>query len=255
MRLSGRTLCVLFTLLLAVQGEHVWGARTKVIVRSSDRSVPERAYGVCVPVRLSRDGVPVCVYDARLTDGTVVSALTAAELAARGVRPLDDVLAGWRACGFRLFLELCRPAAESLSDEARAEREMILRRADAEASAAFAAPAACGCTELAEEALQAAYRAGFRQGSVWLVTDDGEVFDRYGGKSSRVPVCCLSPVGGARGLLLHRSRVASKSEVRSLRRGGRRVVVWDVNSAEDAAAMGACGVDFIVTDDPASIAD
>ena len=35
--------------------------------------------------------------------------------------------------------------------------------------------------------------------------------------------------------------------------GGRRIVVWDVNSAGDAAAMRAYGVDFIVTDDPESI--
>lgn len=231
------------------------GRRTKVIVRSSDRSVPERAYGVCVPVRLSRDGVPVCVYDARLTDGAVVSALTAAELAARGVRPLDDVLAGWRACGFRLFLELCRPAAESLSDEARAEREMILRRADAAASAAFAVPAACGCTELAEEALQAAYRAGFRQGSVWLVTDDGEVFDRYGGKSSRVPVCCLSPRRRGAGAVA--APVARGVEIGGQEPASRRSAGGGLGCqlGRGCGCDGACGVDFIVTDDPASIAD
>lgn len=259
MRLSGRTLRVLFTLLLAVQGEPVWSARTKVIVRSVDRPVPEQAYGVCVPVRLSRDGVPVCVYDARLADGAAVAALTRDELAARGIRPLDEVLAGWRERELRLFLELCRPAAETLSEEARAERELILSRAGAGVPPAFAEEAPCSCEALADEALQTAYRAGFRQGAVWLVTDDAAVFARYGGKSSGVPVCCLSAdgaaVAGARGLLLHRSQVASKTGVKRLRRGGRRVAVWDVNSAEDAAAMGACGVDFIVTDDPASIVD
>lgn len=248
-----------FTLLLTVQGESVRGARTKVIVRTTDRPVPARADGLCVPVRLSRDGVPVCVYDARLADGAAVASLTTAELAARGVRPLDEVLAGWREQELRLFLELCRPAAEPLSEEARAERELILRRADAAASAAFAEEAPCGCDALAERALQAAYGAGFRQGAVWLVTDDAELLARYGGKSSKVPVCCLSsdgaPAAGVRGLLLHRSRVASKAGVKSLRCGGRRVAVWDVNSAEDAAAMGACGVDFIVTDDPAALAD
>ena len=59
--------------------------------------------------------------------------------------------------------------------------------------------------------------------------------------------------GGGRGLLLHRMRVGSKSDVKRLRKGGRRIVVWDVNSAGDAAAMRAYGGDFIVTDDPESI--
>ena len=43
------------------------------------------------------------------------------------------------------------------------------------------------------------------------------------------------------------------ADVKRLRKGGRRIVVWDVNSAGDAAAMRAYGVDFIVTDDPESI--
>ena len=59
--------------------------------------------------------------------------------------------------------------------------------------------------------------------------------------------------GGVRGLFLHWMRVGSKSDVKRLRKGGRRIVVWDVNSAGDAAAMRAYGVDFIVTDDPESI--
>ena len=74
---------------------------------------------------------------------------------------------------------------------------------------------------------------------------------------SKVPLCGLSPEGtgrgGVRGLFLHRMRVGSKSDVKRLRKGGRRIVVWDVNSAGDAAAMRAYGVDFIVTDDPESI--
>jgi len=41
--------------------------------------------------------------------------------------------------------------------------------------------------------------------------------------------------------------------VKRLRKGGRRIGGWDVNSAGDAAAMRAYGVDFIVTDDPESI--
>ena len=135
---------------------------------------------------------------------------------------------------------------------------MILRRADAATCGAFAAAdASCGCCALAEIALRTAYGAGFRQGDVWLIADDAEVFARYGGRSSKVPVCGLSPEGtgrgGVRGLFLHRMRVGSKSDVKRLRKGGRRIVVWDVNSAGDAAAMRAYGVDFIVTDDPESI--
>ena len=120
-----------------------------------------------------------------------------------------------------------------------------------------AADASCGCCALAEIALRTAYGAGFRQGDVWLIADDAEVFARYGGRSSKVPLCGLSPEGtgrgGVRGLFLHRMRVGSKSDVKRLRKGGRRIVVWDVNSAGDAAAMRAYGVDFIVTDDPESI--
>ena len=135
---------------------------------------------------------------------------------------------------------------------------MILRRADAATCGAFAAAdASCGCCALAETALRTAYGAGFRQGDVWLIADDAEVFARYGGRSSKVPLCGLSPEGtgrgGVRGLFLHRMRVGSKSDVKRLHKGGRRIVVWDVNSAGDAAAMRAYGVDFIVTDDPESI--
>lgn len=255
MRLPGQILFIWFTLLLTVQGEPVLGARTKVIVRPAGDVVPENVYGLCVPVRLSCDGVPVCIYDARLPEGEWVASLSADELAVRGVRLLRDVLPWWRRRELRLFLELCPPDAPTLTPERQAERELILQRADSAACAAFAvvSDAACGCVQLAEKALQTAYDAGFRQGEVWLVADDAEVLARYGGRSSKVPVCYLSPDGtcaaGARGLFLHRSRIESKAGVKRLRRGGRRVAVWDVNSAEDAEAVRDCGVDFIVTDD------
>ena len=195
MRSPARILFVLFTLLLTVQGEPVLGARTKVIVRpAAGRSVPEEAYGICLPVRLSCDGVAVCGYDAQLPTGERVAALSADELAARGVPRLDDVVRQWRGRDLRLFLELCPSAAEPLSEEERAERELILRRADAATCGAFAAAdASCGCCALAETALRTAYGAGFRQGDVWLIADDAEVFARYGGRSSKVPVCGLSP--------------------------------------------------------------
>ena len=74
MRSPARILFVLFTLLLTVQGEPVLGARTKVIVRpAAGRSVPEEAYGICLPVRLSCDGVAVCGYDAQLPTGERVA--------------------------------------------------------------------------------------------------------------------------------------------------------------------------------------
>ena len=105
MRSPARILFVLFTLLLTVQGEPVLGARTKVIVRpAAGRSVPEEAYGICLPVRLSCDGVAVCGYDAQLPTGERVAALSADELAARGVPRLDDVVRQWRGRDLRLFL-------------------------------------------------------------------------------------------------------------------------------------------------------
>ena len=120
MRSPARILFVLFTLLLTVQGEPVLGARTKVIVRpAAGRSVPEEAYGICLPVRLSCDGVAVCGYDAQLPTGERVAALSADELAARGVPRLDDVVRQWRGRDLRLFLELCPSAAEPLSEEER----------------------------------------------------------------------------------------------------------------------------------------
>ena len=162
MRSPARILFVLFTLLLTVQGEPVLGARTKVIVRpAAGRSVPEEAYGICLPVRLSCDGVAVCGYDAQLPTGERVAALSADELAARGVPRLDDVVRQWRGRDLRLFSELCPSAAEPLSEEERAERELILRRADAATCGAFAAAdASCGCCALAETALRTAYGAG-----------------------------------------------------------------------------------------------
>ena len=184
MRSPARILFVLFTLLLTVQGEPVLGARTKVIVRpAAGRSVPEEAYGICLPVRLSCDGVAVCGYDAQLPTGERVAALSADELAARGVPRLDDVVRQWRGRDLRLFLELCPSAAEPLSEEEHAERELILRRADAATCGAFAAAdASCGCCALAEIALRTAYGAGFRQGDVWLIADDAVEIKRVGVK-------------------------------------------------------------------------
>ena len=93
MRSPARILFVLFTLLLTVQGEPVLGARTKVIVRpAAGRSVPEEAYGICLPVRLSCDGVAVCGYDAQLPTGERVAALSADELAGSGSSPLFGTL-------------------------------------------------------------------------------------------------------------------------------------------------------------------
>ena len=109
MRSPARILFVLFTLLLTVQGEPVLGARTKVIVRpAAGRSVPEEAYGICLPVRLSCDGVAVCGYDAQLPTGERVAALSADELAARGVPRLDDVVRQWRGI-FASFWNFARP--------------------------------------------------------------------------------------------------------------------------------------------------
>ena len=110
MRSPARILFVLFTLLLTVQGEPVLGARTKVIVRpAAGRSVPEEAYGICLPVRLSCDGVAVCGYDAQLPTGERVAALSADELAARGVPRLDDVVRQWRVGIFASFWNFARP--------------------------------------------------------------------------------------------------------------------------------------------------
>ena len=109
MRSPARILFVLFTLLLTVQGEPVLGARTKVIVRpAAGRSVPEEAYGICLPVRLSCDGVAVCGYDAQLPTGERVAALSADELAARGVPRLDDVVRGGVVI-FASFWNFARP--------------------------------------------------------------------------------------------------------------------------------------------------
>lgn len=237
----------------------VLGARTKVIVRpAAGRPCPKRLTASAFPSGCHATAwrSAATMHSFRRANG--VAALSADELAARGVPRLDDVVRQWRGRDLRLFLELCPSAAEPLSEEERAERELILRRADAATCGAFAAAdASCGCCALAETALRTAYGAGFRQGDVWLIADDAEVFARYGGRSSKVPLCGLSPEGtgrgGVRGLFLHRMRVGSKSDVKRLRKGGRRIVVWDVNSAGDAAAMRAYGVDFIVTDDPESI--
>ena len=81
MQLLRRKFLIGFTLLLVMQGEFVL-ARMRVVVQSMTGHRPSDVEGVCCPVRISSDGVPVCVYDARFPDGTRVAALTAAELAA-----------------------------------------------------------------------------------------------------------------------------------------------------------------------------
>jgi len=260
MRFTGHWLPLLFTLLLTVQGECVRGARTEVIVRTERRALPDGICGVCVPVRLSCDGVPVCSYDARLADGRWVASLTAAELSASGVRLLGDVLSQWRGRELHLLLELCPPVAERLSAERQAERDFVWQRADSTVLGLVrgGAAAAGGCEALAEAALRTAREAGFRHDGVWLLTDDAAVCAHYGGRSSKVRVFSPSEEGlgpAVRGVALHRSRIASKADVKRLRKGGRRVAVWDVNSAEDAEAMRGCKVDYILTDDPESLGD
>ena len=225
MRSPARILFVLFTLLLTVQGEPVLGARTKVIVPSCRRAdpCPKRLTASASPSGCRATGVAVWRLRCTASDGANGwQRCRRTNWRHEAFRGWTTSCGQWRGRDLRLFLELCPSAAEPLSEEERAERELILRRGRrCERAGAFAAAdASCGCCALAETALRTAYGAGFRQGDVWLIADDAEVFARYGGRSSKVPLCGLSPEGtgrgGVRGLFLHRMRVGSKSDVKTV---------------------------------------
>ena len=95
MRSPARILFVLFTLLLTVLGEPVLGARTKVIVPSCRRAdpCPKRLTASASPSGCRATGVAVWRLRCTASDGANgVAALSADELAARGVPRLDDVV-------------------------------------------------------------------------------------------------------------------------------------------------------------------
>ena len=256
MQLLRRKFLIGFTLLLVMQGEFVL-ARMRVVVQSMTGHRPSDVEGVCCPVRISSDGVPVCVYDARFPDGTRVAALTAAELALRGVRPLKEVLdscVGRPGC---LFLDVRPPVVDSLTEKRRAERLFVLQRVDStlrRESGPSAVPEES--YELSVDRVLAMVRdAGLPAKNLWVVLHDPDLCTRLAEeRRPDVGICYESRDGfcpdGVDALMLHWMRVGSKETVRRLRRHVRRSVVWDVNTPEEVARLRACRVDYLVTDEP-----
>lgn len=256
MRSAFRILSVLFTLLLAAQGEAVLNARSRMILCPASTALPENLYGVCYPVRFSSDGIPVCCYDPLLSQDERVEALSADELARRGVCPLRDVLTACSGRKLRLFLDLRPPMVETLSEEQCAERELIRRRAGRVLQEdGLSEPEADElCESLIDSVLDIVAAAGFRLRDVWLVLHDVELCHRLGSRDSGVRICCAASdgiaVAGVQALLVHWTEVGSREDVRKLQRQVRHVAVWDVNTLQDAEAMRAAKADFLLTDDP-----
>lgn len=257
MQLRRRNLLIGFTLLIVMQGEFVLNARTRVIMQSMDGRIPADVYGVCCPVRVSSDSVPVCVYDARLRDGEWVATLTARELAQRGIRPLTEVLDSCVKRQVSLFLDVRPPVVDTLTEEQRAERLLILQRADSVTRRELLPDEApvCDYELLVERVLSMARDAGMPKRGLWLILHDPALCARYGAdRKSDVGICYESADGScsveAGALMLHWSRIASKEEIRRMRRHVRRIAVWDVNTPEDAARMCSCKVDYLLTDEP-----
>ena len=249
---SGKYLLCLFTLLLAMQGEPV-PARTRTVVRWTGREVPAAADGILYVVRISCDSVPVCTCDDRLDDGRAIVSLTADELAARGILSLHEALAAFEGDSRPLFIELHAGAGPETDEERLAERDLVLRRATDAERAAFVTPVALADGAPAQWVMREVDRAACRSREVWLLTCDTLLCRRCAGKRSNPKTGYLSSDGccaeGAQGIVVHRMRIASKTDAKRLRRGGRRVMVGDVDTAEDAAALRRCGVDFILTDE------
>jgi len=212
--------------------------------------------GCELDVRLSKDGEVVVIHDATLerttdADGPV-SALTAAELErvdagfrfgagagfpwrgrSEGVPRLADVLADHPALAFIVEVKgddpaVARAAAAVVARAGALDRVCFGGFSDATLAAVRAAePAAC--TSAATEEIRWALYKSY----VWWPPG------RVAYQAFQVPEVAN---GG--------TRVVSPRFVRVVRRGGRVLHVWTVNTPADIARLKAWGVDGVITDRP-----
>jgi len=223
MRTVGRCLLAVFTLLLAMQGELLYGARTRVVFcpAGGQDPLPKGFYGVCYALRPDVEGNPVICYDAKLPDATPVDRASRERLDACGIIPLDEALRKPGVKELKLFLEL-RPDTVSAAFAERIDRMLT----------------ACGIDPA----------------DVWLLTSDAEFHSLRSNRKSRGKggIALIPAVGApdcdAPAVLLHHTAVDDE-RLRMYRRSRRRILVWGVNDAEPLRRLIGYKVDYIFTDE------
>lgn len=215
-----------------------WDGRVRVIGhRGSPREAPENtlasfraavaagADAVELDLHLSRDGVPVVHHDPALGDGTPVGDLFAADLAARGVPTLADVL---RAVALPVDAEL----------KADGRDPHLLPGAVAGVVEAAGALDRVLATSF-DPHLAAAYAERTGRPAGWVA-----FFPLMAEDVAHAPA--LTHV-------LLAQDAATPEAVASLRGAGRIVSAWTVNDEDAALRLVGMGVTGLVTDRPAAL--
>ncbi len=228
-----------------VRGESAAGAPENTLA-AFDLAAEQGAQGVELDVRLTSDGEVVVFHDAtlaRMTEGRdarAVSALSAAELSEvrlAGVArvPLLDEVLGWaRSLGQLVNVELKHdvPSRARLAHRvARVVRERAMRPGQVLFSS----------FDPALVAAMAVLLPGTPR--AWLVEAGRRL-------TSEAPGWSLFASG------VNPERTATRPErVARWKRGGALVCVWTVNEPAEARALAALGVDALITDAPARLAN
>jgi glycerophosphoryl diester phosphodiesterase len=224
-------------------------------VESIDAALTAGADGVEIDVRRSADGDLVVVHDARMpkVGGRAVLRRTTAELAARGIPRLDDVLDGWAGRG-RLIIEIKNQPGQPDFDAPR-ERTAhtlvdVLRR-----RGLGGVPAGPG--NRLRPGQPGVTVSSFDWFAIEVVRDSG-----LGVPTAFLTLPRMSVSGGlsyARGaghseLHVHTSSVLGVPDaVARVNEAGLGLVVWTVTTVSQASRLRAAGVDGIICDDPAEV--
>jgi glycerophosphoryl diester phosphodiesterase len=219
-------------------------------VGAVDAALRAGADGVEIDVRRSADGDLVVVHDARLPrlGGRAVIRRGTAELAARGIPRLDDVLDAWNGRG-RIILEIKNQPGQPDFDAPREQTAHAL-------------------VELLRK--RGLAREGGEPGQPGVTVSSFDWFAieavRDSGVGVRTAFLTLPRVAVGGGLSYARSAghaelhvhtttaLGASNAAERVHAAGIGLVVWTVTSADVAARLRDAGVDGVICDDPVEVA-
>lgn len=221
-------------------------------VASVDAALTAGADGVEIDVRRCAGGDLVVVHDARLPriGGRAVLRRTAAELAARGVPRLDEVLDAWAGRG-RIICEIKNQPGQPDFDAPREQTaqaliEVLRKRGLGRGPRGRPEPGQPGVTVSSFDwfAIEAVRDAELGVPTAFLTLPRVSV---TGGLA-------YARSAGHTELHAHTSSaLASPGAAARVREAGLGLVVWTVTSLDVAARLRDAGVDGVICDDPAGI--
>lgn len=191
-------------------------------------------------VRLTADGVPVLVHDARLADGRLVADTRRADLSAPTLDDALDLLRG-RIVNVELKADL-RPGVVALDAGAR----VALART---AAKSVARAAGAGAAEIVF--------SSFDPVIVLALVGIAPRVPRGMLVGPRTPRAAMPVLLGMRYAVqaAHvEDTLVTRDRVERLRAAGLRVCAWTVNDPARASALVSWGVEWLITDTPAALA-